>query len=251
MKQQKFFVIIYFFVVLQLLVRWLAISNNWMIFLWCINMLMLYFFFPSIKLWIETQTKTFFRTGLHLTSEQYTLLRNWTSYIFSHYLFMFSIIYLLVVAIDYLFANILFLHMRGWLFLLIVSFLVSYHDIIKGDVRLWNRKLSPADGIFLVACIITICLMLNFQMLPFYQNYFYSILVGFLSWIVCMLLLWFSTLRKIITHDIFIIWSSITILFFFIWLWNMFPNIKQSLTHEEIVTQTWYMYVNCPTDLPK
>lgn len=222
-----------------------------MIFLWCINILILYFFFPTIKLWIETQTKSFFRIGLHLTTEQYTLLRTGTIYIFNHYIFLLSIIYLLVSSIDYLFANILFLNMRLWIFMLILSVLVIRTDIIKGDIRLADRKISKSDGVFLLACIIGICLLLNFQTLPFYQNYLYSIAIARGSWIVFMLILWFSTLRKIIRHDIFIIWLPLLLIFFLIWVWNMFPSIKQSITQQEIVIQTWYIYEDCPSDVAK
>jgi len=73
--------------------------------------------------------------------------------------------------------------------MLILSVLVIRTDIIKGDIRLADRKISKSDGVFLLACVIGICLLLNFQTLPFYQNYLYSIAIARGSWIVFMLIL--------------------------------------------------------------
>jgi len=239
---------IYFLVVLQLIVRWLALGHGSMVFLWWVNLLVLYFFFSKIKTWIDTQTTYFFRSGLHLTPEQYTLLRTGVIYLFKHYVFVLSIVYLLVSGVDYLFANILFLNMRWWLFVLVVSLLVISKDIIVWDIRLWKRKLLPSDGVFVMCCVIGVCLLLNFQILPFYVSYFYSIGIARRCWIVLMLLLKFTTWRKIFSNDIFLIWFLLTVVFFVVRLWNMFPGIKQSITHQEIVTQTGYIYVDCPID---
>lgn len=248
MSQSKILTIIYRIFILVLTLRWFVIGQSSMIFFAFANVLVLYFFFPSVQSRLQKQIKYFFFTWLHLSTDQYNILTKWIYYLFKHYIFTLSILYLLLVSVDYLFANILFLNMRRWLWGILLSTFVIREDIIRWEYRLWDRELKKSDWVFLLCIIIAICLLINFQPLWFYKSYFYSISIARLFRIFIMLILGFSWWKNIFKKDIFWLWWWLALIFFFIRLRNIFPQIKQSLTHEKIITQSWYIYINCPAD---
>ena len=106
---KKRFPLIYRHCILQLIIRWFALGRSSMIFLWLLNMIVLYFFFPEVRSWIQRQLRYFFVEGLHLSDRQINDVRDEIQKVFQQYVLIFSLIYTLVAVFDFFFATILFL----------------------------------------------------------------------------------------------------------------------------------------------
>jgi hypothetical protein len=224
------------------LVWWLHRLFSLAMLLW----LCLYYFSPSSKKYIIQTTQDICTRRLWLTTTQYTLLWSNISYFIEHYLLIWSIVYLLISARDYVFSNILFLPSRLVIWVLIISLLVSLRSLSHSLLYLWERKLQTSDLVFLVSIIIVLCLLVSRYADPFYTSYFYASLIGELVRVCTSILLWHFTLTKLFKTDLFWIWTVINGILLIMYVWNIFPSIKHSLTIEHTVYQTWYIYGDCP-----
>ena len=232
---------------LVLLILSLIFWLHWLFSLAMVVWLYLYYFSPTAKKYITQNTENIFTHKLWLTSTNYNLLTEKISYIIQHYLLIWSIVYLLISARDYVFSNILFLPSLLVIWVLIISILVSIGSLSQWIIYLWEKKLNKSDLVFLVSIIIVLCLLVSRYSDPFYISYFYGSLIWEIVWLVAIIIFWLNKLSKIFKTDLFRIRTVINIILLLIRVWNSFPILKQSMTHETIIYQTWYIYnTDCP-----
>lgn len=243
---KKIITIIYRITLLQLLVRWFALGRSSMIFLWLLNIIVLYFFFPEVRSWIQRQLRYFFVEGLHLNDRQINDVRDEIQKVFQQYVLIFSLIYTLVAIFDFFFANILFLSIWWWIFFLFISLLICWQDAVKWIFWLGERKLTLHDLIWIISVVVLFSLLVFLRWLPFYQNYFYSIGISFVLRIALTMILQTVALKKLISQDIFLLWILVSTVFFVVYLRNSFPTIKDYFTIERVIYQTGSVYIDCP-----
>ncbi len=246
---KKRFPLLYRLCILQLIIRWFALGRSSMIFLWLLNVIVLYFFLPQVKSWIDKQVRYLLVDGLHMRDSQVNEVRDGIKNVVQKYVLPFSLIYILVAVFDFFFANILFLSIWWWIFFFLISLLICWQDVVKWIFRLGERKLELNDLIWIISAVLLFSLLVFLRWLPFYQNYFYSIWISFVVRIALTMILQTTNLKKIIYQDIFLLWVILSTVFFVVYLRHSFPEIKNSMTIQQTIYETWTVYTDCPTDL--
>ncbi|MCX6823334.1 MAG: hypothetical protein NTX91_05110 [candidate division SR1 bacterium] len=246
---KKRFPLLYRLCILQLIIRGFALGRSSMIFLGLLNVIVLYFFLPQVKSWIDRQVRYVLIDGLHMRDTQLNEVRDGIKNVVQKYVMIFSLIYILVAVFDFFFANILFLSIWGGIFFFLISLLICWQDVVKGIFRLGERKLGLSDLIWMISAVLLFSLLVFLRGLPFYQNYFYSIGISFVVRIALTMMLQTMNLKKIIYQDIFLLGVILSTVFFVVYLRHSFPEIKDSMTIQETVYQTGTDYIDCPINL--
>lgn len=231
-------------IILEVLFRWMITGNGNLILLVSLNILILgIIFYDQVKI-LSKKVGEFIINLRWYKPEIMKKFIDILYYIFKQYLFVISIVVLVVSIFDRLFMNYFYLPLWLCFLFFTVSSLVILPDITAKKISFADREIKKIDIIRWIVVLFFVSMLITFRFLPLYQTYFYAL---FSTFIIGSL--WFILFAKksivSIFRDIFLqIIGWLTVIAFIIFLWNSFPQIKQNFIITEKIYIDRPIYIN-------
>jgi len=228
---------------IEAIILWLSFKNVSIIVLWILNTIVIVFMFFNLNLdFLDNIKKIFKKISIKAPFEKKLNLNMFDNILeaiklfYFKWWFVFSIIVLVLAILDTIIFHKFNLSLT-YSFLFFFIWLISlYQNILNWEIFLWNRIIWQKDVVFILSLMIVIISFILLEHFSLYEKLFYSLVYWFAFYIIVIVSFnYTNTNFKFFKTAPLLIYIFLTLLSFFVFIFNKIPSIKNYFTIEKIV----------------